>query len=187
MTQNIVYLNDILYPRMKPKRIEIDSRDFNVNLMFTRIRYSKCIADVLWENKCTLMFCQRSVRRARRGSKLELKVVHEFPARPDFTWITWDFIWTIERSTWHLNPRSTFNVCLQSIMDVYFVYCWFAKSMFCVTDNVVSSSVRLCSLLPQGCLIRTFCLCSKSMSYHMSGFFFVCLSFQFPFSSSVQN
>lgn len=88
---------------------------------------------------------------------------------------------------WHLNPQSTFNVCLQSIMDVYFVYCWFAKSMFCVTDNVVSSSVRLCSLLPQGCLIRTFCLCSKSMSYHMSGFFFVCLSFQFPFSSSVQN
>lgn len=92
------------------------------------------------------------------------------------------FIWTIERvffffqhfssfscDDWHLNPQSTFNVCLQSIMDVYFVYCWFAKSMFCVTDNVVSSSVRLCSLLPQGCLIRTFCLCSKSMSYHMSG------------------
>lgn len=199
VTQSIVYLSDILYPRMKPKHIEIDSRDFNVNLMFTCIRYSKCIADVLWENKCTLMFCQRFSSEGEARSETGTESGSWIPHSSRLYMNHWDFIWTIERvflfqhfssfscDDWHLNPQSTFNVCLQSIMDVYFVYCWFAKSMFCVTDNVVSSIVRLCSPLPQGCLIRTFCLCSKSMSYHMSDFFFVCLSFQFPFSSSVQN
>lgn len=58
---------------------------------------------------------------------------------------------------WHLNPQSTFNVCLQSIMDVYFVYCWFAKSMFCVTDNAVNSSVRLAT----GMFNKNICLCSN--------------------------
>lgn len=86
---------------------------------------------------------------------------------------------------WHLNPQSTFNVCLQSIMDVYFVYCWFAKSMFCVTDNVVYSSVRLCSSLPPRCLIRTF-VCAvisvfscqvSSLSACLFGFLF---GFVFP-------
>lgn len=80
---------------------------------------------------------------------------------------------------WHLNPQSTFNVCLQSIMDVYFVYCWFAKSMFYVRDNVVYSSVRLCSPLPPGCLIRTF-VCAVINVFSYVRFFFLCLSFQFP-------
>lgn len=63
----------------------------------------------------------------------------------------------------HLNPQSTFNVCLQSIMDVYFVYCWFAKSLFCVVDS--------------GMFTKNICLCSNQRLF-TSGFFFVCLSLQ---------
>lgn len=70
-------------------------------------------------------------------------------------------------SLWrHLNPQSTFNVCLQSFMDVYFVYCWFAKSMFCVTDNVVYSIVWDFAPLPPGC--KNICLCSNQRLF-MSG------------------
>lgn len=81
-----------------------------------------------------------------------------------------------------VTTQSTFNVCLQSIMDVYFVYCWFAKSMFCVSANVVYSSARLCSP-PPGCLIRTFvcavinCLLSCQILLSLFSFlfsFFLC-------------
>lgn len=82
---------------------------------------------------------------------------------------------------WHLNPQSTFNVCLQSIMDVYFVYCWFAKSMFCVTNNVVYSSVRLCSLTT-GMFNKNICLCSNQCLFMSGSSLSACL-FSFLFFS----
>lgn len=119
-----------------------------------------------------LNVCQYSVQRVRWRVKLELKLVYEFPNSPDFRLksITEFYLnnqtcispphFFLSCNNWHLNPQSTFNVCLQSIMDVYFVYCWFAKSMFCVTDNVVYSSVRLCSLATR-MLNKNICLCSN--------------------------
>lgn len=108
-----------------------------------------------------LNVCQYWVQRVRRV-KLELKWLMYFPSCTDVKWITGFYLNKLNVfpscDDWHLNPQSTFNVCLQSIMDVYFVYCWFAKSMFCVRDNVVSSSVRLCSPATR-MFNKNICLC----------------------------
>lgn len=52
------------------------------------------------------------------------------------------------------------SVCLQSLLDVYFV-CWFAKSLLCDTEYVVGSSVRLCSLAKWVFDVKNICLCSN--------------------------
>lgn len=144
--------------------------------MFTRIR---CVVNVLlmwlWEKKRTLTVCHCSLQRTGKGDEFQLScpdcksksnhwifMFFVFSAPPHANTHTRKHkqVFLSSCDDWRLDSQSTFNACLQSIMDVYFVYCWFAKSMFCVTDNVVSSSVRLCSFDTR-MFKENICLCSN--------------------------
>lgn len=54
--QNILYLNGILYLRMKLKHMRLIAEIIMLkkNLMFICIRYCSCIANVMWEKKMHL-------------------------------------------------------------------------------------------------------------------------------------
>lgn len=160
--------------------------------MFTCIRYCKCIANVLWENKMHLNVCQYSVQKVSKGgsgTESSLWIQH--------LWFEWIY------QTLLLLPRTFFPPLLWrktfEILEAHSMFVYKASWMYILyivdLPNLCSVSQMMLFLVvwdsapspPGWCLRRTF-VCAVINVFTYVRFFFVCLSFQFPFlSSSVQN
>lgn len=152
--------------------------------MFTRIRYCTCIANVSWENKCTLMFASVQSKGREEESNRSWKRFNESPRlNESLNFMCFSPALCLSCDVWTLKAHSVFVYRASWMYILYIV----DLPNLCSVSQIMLFLVVWDSLLATRTFSKSICPCSnRCLFIRQVPLCLLVFSVSF-FSSSVQN